>query len=112
MQKRNLRLERTMTIDESDLAIVARAIALRCPAPDEDAARAARMRALVQVTAQLNRMLSTYARHALVNCQGTTGASDLDLDTRLLAEALRDFCGEIRTVAAEYADVMLQADAS
>ena len=40
MQKRNLRLERTMTIDESDLAIVARAIALRCPAPDDDAARA------------------------------------------------------------------------
>ena len=29
-----------------------------------------------------------------------------------LAEALRDFCAEIRTVAADYADVMLRADAS
>ena len=112
MQKRNLRLERAITIDEGDLAIIARAIALRCPAPDADAARAARMRALVEVTAQLNRMLATYARHALVNCQGTVGASDLDLDTRLLAEALRDFCGEIRTVAADYADVMRRADVS
>jgi hypothetical protein len=112
MQKRNLRFERTIAIDESDLAIVARAIALRCPAPADDAARAARMRAMVEVTAQLNRMLGTYARHALVNCQGTAGASDLDLDTRLLTEALRDFCAEVRTVAAEYAGAMLQADAS
>ena len=37
-----------------------------------------------------------------VHCPDTAGTSDLDLDTRLLTEALRSFCAEIRAVAAEY----------
>lgn len=91
-----------MAIDEDDLLVVAQAITLRCPVQGVEAARATRLRTLAQVAAHLGRTLSTYARHALVNCQGTAGASDVEVDTRLLAEALRVFSIEVQSVASTY----------
>ncbi len=92
-----------MAIEEGDLHVVAQAITLRYPVQVAEAARAERLRALAQVAAHLGRTLSTYARHALVNCQGTAGASDIETDTRLLAEALRVFSSEIQSVSGAYA---------
>ncbi len=93
-----------MSIGEDDLLVVARAITMRCPLPATESLRAARLRALALVAAQLGRTLSTYARHALVNCQGTAGASDVELDTRLLVEALRGFASEVESVSSSYAE--------
>lgn len=90
-------------VDAADLQAVERMIIMRFAASGEEAQRAARMRALVQVTLELTRALSTYSRHALVHCQGTAGASDLAADTERLAATLDAFCSEIRTVSAEYA---------
>lgn len=95
-----------LAIEEDDLLVVAQAITLRCAVQAAEAARAARLRALAQIAAHLGRTLSTYARHALVNCQGTAGASDVETDTRLLAEALRVFSTEIQSVSSTYADAL------
>ena len=95
-----------ISLDEADLQLVAKAIAMRCPRESAEAARAARMRALVRVTGDLSRTLSLYARHALVNCQGTVGAWDLAADTDQLAGALIAFCAEMRAVSREYGDVV------
>ncbi|MEP6991450.1 MAG: hypothetical protein ABJA80_11030 [bacterium] len=97
---------RPLAIEEDDLLVVAQAITMRCTLQTAEAMRAARLRALALVAAHLGRTLSTYARHALVNCQGTPGASDVDADTRLLAAALRDFCSEIENVSGTYAGAL------
>jgi len=94
----------TLSLTTDDLHDVERVIALRLPGVVREGRRAARMRALVRVTSDLTRTLSTYSRHALVHCQGTAGASDLSEDTRRLTSALEAFCLEIRAVALEYAD--------
>ncbi len=93
-----------MAIEEQDLLVVAQAITMRCHHGTAEDARAARLRTLVEVAAHLGRTLSTYARHALVNCQGTAGANDVDADTRLLTDALRAFCAEVEEVSVTYAD--------
>jgi hypothetical protein len=64
------------------------------------------MRTLLAVTAELNRTLTTYARHALVHCHGTAGTSDLSADTAALNRALNAFCNEIGRVARDYDDVV------
>ncbi|MDQ2664587.1 MAG: hypothetical protein M3Z05_01115 [Gemmatimonadota bacterium] len=97
---------RGMAIEEDDLLVVARAITMRSPLPATESVRAARLRALALVAAHLGRTLSTYARHALVNCQGTAGASDIDSDTRLLVEALRVFSVEVESISSTYADAL------
>ncbi|CAN5242906.1 hypothetical protein BH09GEM1_BH09GEM1_12630 [soil metagenome] len=95
-----------MAIVEDDLLVVARAITMRSPLPATESARAARLRALALVAAHLGRTLSTYARHALVNCQGTVGASDVESDTRLLVEALRVFSVEVESISRSYAEAL------
>lgn len=85
-----------------DLENVERAITLRLPNGHQEGRRADRMRALVRVTAELTRSLSTYSQHALVHCQGTAGTTDLSDDTRRLGAALEAFCHEIHAVADEY----------
>ena len=93
-----------MTIEAADLLAVERMITMRFPGTGPEFERAARMRTLVRVTAQLTSTLSTYSRHALVHCQGTAGASNLSEDTALLTRTLQAFCSEIRAVAAEYGE--------
>ncbi len=100
---------RPLAIEEDDLLVVAQAITMRCSLQTAEAMRAARLRALALVAAHLGRTLSTYARHALVNCQGTPGASDVEADTRLLAAALRAFCAEIEAVSGTYAESLTSA---
>ncbi|CAN5826360.1 hypothetical protein BH11GEM1_BH11GEM1_08370 [soil metagenome] len=97
---------RPLVIEEDDLLVVAQAITMRCSLQTAEAVRAARLRVLAQVAAHLGRTLSTYARHALVNCQGTVGASSIDADTQLLAAALRAFCTEIEDVSGTYATAL------
>lgn len=86
----------------SDLNDVERVITLRLANHRQEGRRAERMRALVRVTSELTRTLSTYSRHALVHCQGTAGTTDLSDDTRRLTTALEAFCAEIHAVATEY----------
>jgi hypothetical protein len=94
--------ESALSIASADLDTVAELITMRFPLRAAEARRGARMRALMAVTADLNRALSTYAQHALVHCQGTAGTSDLSADTAALTEALRAFSTEIRMIAREY----------
>lgn len=91
-----------ITIAPADLETVADLITMRFPLRLREARRLARMRSLMTVTADLNRTLSIYAKHALVHCQGSAGTSDLSADTVALNRTLRAFCAEIRTIAAEY----------
>jgi hypothetical protein len=91
-----------LAIDAADLRTIADVITMRFEQRAEEAQRAARMRTLVRVTAELSRTLSTYSRHALVNCQGTAGTSDFSADTERLSEALDAFCAEVRAVSSEF----------
>ncbi len=101
----------TLSLTVGDLHDVERVITLRLSSGRQEGQRAARMRALVRVSSELTRTLSTYSRHALVHCQGTAGASDLSVDTRRLVAALEAFCIEIRAVAEEY-EALLTTPAS
>ena len=56
--------------------------------------------------AELNRALSTYTHHALIDCHGTTGAADLDADAIALGEALAVFSLHVREITEEYRPVM------
>jgi len=92
----------SIIISPEDLDTIAELIVMRFPLRVAEGRRLARMRALMLVTAALNRAVSTYAQHALVNCQGTAGTSDLCADTAALNHALQAFSTEIRMIAHEY----------
>jgi hypothetical protein len=95
-----------LAIDAADLRTIADVITMRFDQRTAEAQRAARMRTLVRVTADLSRTLSTYSRHALVNCQGTAGTSDFSADTERLSQALDAFCAEVRAVSSDYGAVI------
>lgn len=103
-------VEHVMSLTAAELNTVAELITMRFPLRGPESNRAARMRALLVITADLNRALSTYSQHALVHCQGTAGTSDLSADTAALTEALHAFCREIRQIAKEYDHVNRPAE--
>ena len=91
-----------MSLAFSDLNDVERVITLRLPNDRQEGRRAERMRALVRMSSELTRALSTYSRHALVQRRGTAGATDLSDDMRRLTAALEACCVEVHAVVSEF----------
>jgi hypothetical protein len=93
-------------IRPDDLRCVAEVAKLRIPSASAEGRRIARVRALLIAAGQLNRALTAFTHDALVHCHGTPGTSDLDADTRVLADALGIFSNELRGVTEEYRGVV------
>ena len=103
----------TVSMRVDDLRHVADLARLRIPYGDEERHRVERMRTVLHAAAELNRSLSAYTHHALIDCHGTTGAADLDADAIALGEALTTFSLRVREITEEYRAVMAErAEAS
>jgi hypothetical protein len=98
--------EQTVSMRVDDLRHVAELTRLRIPYGDAERHRVARVRAVLMAAAELNRALSAYTHHALIDCHGTTGAADLDADAVALGEALAVFSLHVREITEEYRSVM------
>jgi len=98
--------QQTVSMRVDDLRHVADLARLRIPYGDEERHRVERMRAVLRAAAELNRSLSAYTHHALIDCHGTTGAADLDADAIALGEALTAFSHRVREITEEYRAVM------
>jgi hypothetical protein len=98
--------EQTVSMRVDDLRHVAELTRLRIPYGDAERHRVARVRAVLVAAAELNRALSAYTHHALIDCHGTTGAADLDADAIVLGEALAVFSAHVREITEEYRSVM------
>jgi hypothetical protein len=96
----------TVSMRVDDLRHVADLARLRIPYGDEERHRVERMRTVLRAAAELNRSLSAYTHHALIDCHGTTGAADLDADAIALGEALTTFSLRVREITEEYRAVM------
>ena len=96
----------TVSMRVDDLRHVADLARLRIPFGDEERHRVERMRAVLRAAAELNRSLSAYTHHAMIDCHGTTGAADLDADAIALGEALSAFSFRVREITEEYRAVM------
>jgi hypothetical protein len=103
--------EQTVSMRVDDLRHVAELTRLRIPYDDAERHRVARVRSVLRAAAELNRALSTYTHHALIDCHGTTGAADLDADAIVLGEALAVFSLHVREITEEYRAVMRSQDA-
>ena len=96
----------SVLIRPDDLKCVAEVAKMRIPSASAEGRRITRVRALLVAAGQLNRALTAFTHDALVHCHGTPGTSDLDADTRVLAEALGSFSLELRGVTEEYRGVV------
>jgi hypothetical protein len=96
----------TVSMRVGDLRQVAQLTRLRIPYGDAERHRVERVRSVLLAAAELNRALSAYTHHALIDCHGTTGAADLDADAVVLGEALADFSYHVREITEEYRTVM------
>ena len=99
--------EQTVSMRVDDLRHVAELTRLRIPYHDAERYRVARVRSVLGAAAELNRALSTYTHHALIDCHGTTGAADLDADAIALGEALAVFSLHVREITEEYRSVRM-----
>jgi hypothetical protein len=102
--------EQTVSMRVDDLRHVAELTRLRIPYDDAERHRITRVRSVLRAAAELNRALSTYTHHALIDCHGTTGAADLDADAIVLGEALAIFSLHVREITEEYRAVMRSRD--
>ncbi len=98
--------DQTVSMRVDDLRHVAELTRLRIPYDDAERHRVARVRSVLLAAAELNRALSAYTHHALIDCHGTTGAADLDTDAIVLGEALAVFSLHVREITDEYRSVM------
>ena len=98
--------EQTVSMRVDDLRHVAELTRLRIPYHDAERYRVARVKSVLMAAAELNRALSTYTHHALIDCHGTTGAADLDADAIVLGEALAVFSLHVREITEEYRSAM------
>jgi len=99
--------EQTVSMRVDDLRHVAELTRLRIPYDDAERHRIARVRSVLRAAAELNRALSAYTHHALIDCHGTTGAADLDADAVALGEAMAEFSQHVREITEEYRSVMM-----
>jgi len=97
-----LQAVQTVSMRVDDLRHVAELARLRIPYGDAEQHRVARVRVVLAAAAELNRALSAYTHHALIDCHGTTGAADLDADAVALGEALAVFSLHVSDITNEY----------
>jgi class 3 adenylate cyclase len=90
-----------VTVSFADLEAVTRTAVLRLDAPDDEAARAAYVRSVMQAAFDLSSSLRSYARCGLVNGQGSHGASDLPHETAVMFGALEAFAALVRRSASD-----------
>lgn len=93
-------------IAAADLEVVSKAVMLRFDSREAEEARVNRMRELLWAASELTRALSVHTQHALVDCCGSHGISDLAMDTRSLHRALGRYETLVSAVAAEYRDTV------
>jgi uncharacterized protein YcaQ len=98
--------DQVFSIRRGDLQRVADLVRLRIPQESEERKRVDRMRQVLHAAAEMNRSLSTYLHHALVDCHGTTGAADLDGDADALANAIGSFSAQLERITDEYRTVL------
>jgi len=104
--------DQVFSIRRGDLHRVADLVRLRIPQQSEERRRVDRMREVLLAAAEMNRTLSTYLQHALVDCHGTTGAADLDADADALANAIGSFSEHLEHITHEYRTVLTPVPAS
>jgi hypothetical protein len=85
-----------------DLQVVGEIVALRLPPGSGEADRSARVRRLLDVSADLTYALSTYTHRVLTCSKRRPDNGDLRDDTAALQDALDAFAKEIRTIADTY----------
>ena len=99
--------DQVFSIRRGDLQRVAVLARLRIPQQSEEKRRVDRMRQVLHAAAEMNRSLSTYLQHALVDCHGTTGANDLDADAQALGDAISSFSAHLERITDEYRTVLI-----
>jgi hypothetical protein len=104
--------DQVFSIRRGDLHRVADLVRLRIPEQSEERRRIDRMRQVLLAAGEMNRSLSTYLHHALVDCHGTTGAADLDADADALADAIGSFSAHLERITDEYRAVLTPVPAS
>lgn len=110
MQDRNG--EQVFSFRREDLHRIARLVRLRMPHEPEERRRLDRMHQVLRAASEMNRSLSTFLQHAMVDCHGTTGAADIDADAAALADAMGTFAAQLDHVTAEYRAVLACLPAS
>jgi hypothetical protein len=92
----------TIVIEREDLRVLAQALMLRLPLRAQESRRVARMRELLDCSAELTRVLAAQTHSGRVNCHGSHGIGDLEAETDALIDALAEYATILRDVAAEH----------
>jgi hypothetical protein len=96
----------TVTISHEDLLVAAHAMLLRLPLRSPETRRVARIRELLEVSAELSRALRAHVHCGSVQCQGSYGAGDLVAETEILYETFAHFGALVHEIAADYRKVV------
>jgi hypothetical protein len=86
----------------NDLLIVGEIVELRLPPGAGEADRAARVRRLLDASAELSYAVSTYTHRVLTNAGRRPGSGGLRDETISLQDALDAFAREVRAIADVY----------
>jgi hypothetical protein len=89
-------------VSYDDLQIVGEVVTLRFPPGSGEADRAAHVRKLLDVSADLNYAISTYTHRVLVHAGRRPAIGDLRDETATLQDAMDAFASQIRTIAHTY----------
>lgn len=100
----------SVVIRHEDLRIAAHAMLLRLPLRTPESRRIARVRELLDVSAELARLLAAQAHCGRVQSQGSHGTGDLIADTEAFYESLAVFGALVHEIATEYRRVADPAD--
>ena len=103
--------EQVVSFRREDLHRLARLVRLRMPHEPEERRRLDEMHQVLHAAAEMNRSLSTFLHHALVDCHGTIGAADIDADASRLADAMGNFADQLDQVTTEYRAVLARVPA-
>jgi hypothetical protein len=94
-----------------DLHVVGEVVSLRLPPGSGEADRAARVRRLLDASADLNYAVSTFTHRVLVYSGRRPATGGLRDDTIALQDALDAFATEVRAIAGEYRTMVRLAPA-
>lgn len=96
----------SLAISHEDLLVAAHAAMLRLPLRAPETRRVARVRELLDASAEVARVLRAQVHTGSVHCQGTCGTGDLVAETEILYQALARFAGLVHETADEYRRVV------
>jgi len=96
-----------VSVGLEELQVFSRAVMLRLPLRIPELRRIGRIKDALTAASELNKALSAYIQHALVDCHGSHGTADLAKDAAALFDALSRYTSELQKTAEEYRSLVL-----